>query len=85
MTAQGLRELLAGDKLSSRELQVLHGAALGETSSQTGDRCHLAVDTVKQYRKTACAKLDAPNMTRAVVLAIAIGALDLSRLVELDD
>ena len=82
MTAQGLRELLAGDKLNGRELQVLHGAALGETSSETADRCHLAVDTVKAYRKTACAKLDAPNLLRAVVLAIAVGALDLSRLVD---
>ena len=80
MTAQGLRELLAGDKLTGRELQVLHGAALGETAGQTAAREHLAVDTVKMYRKTACAKLDAPNVTRAVVVAIAAGVLNLDRL-----
>lgn len=83
MTAQGLRELLVGDELTDRELQVLHGAALGETAGQTGDRVFLAVDTVKQHRKTACAKLDAPNVTRAVVVAIAAGMLNLERLVDL--
>lgn len=84
MTAQGLRELLAGDALTGRELAVLHGAALGETAAQTGERLHLAVDTIKQHRKTAIAKLDAPNVTRACVLAVAYGMLDISRLVDLD-
>ena len=82
MTAQGLRELLAGDTLTGRELEVLHGAALGETAGQTGARVHLAVDTVKQHRKTACAKLDCPNLLRAVVVAIATGALNIADLVD---
>jgi len=82
MTASGLRELLAGDRLTERELEVLHGAALGETAGQTATRLFLAVDTVKQHRKTATAKLDAPNVVRVVVLAIASGMLNLDRLVD---
>ena len=82
MTEQGLRELLAGGKLTDRELQVLHGAALGEKAWQTGNRLHLAVETVRCYRKTAAAKLDASNTTRAVVVAIGAGMLNLERLVE---
>lgn len=82
MTAQGLRELLAGDRLTDRELQVLEGAAKGETAKQTGARLCLASDTVRHVRKTATAKLDAPNITRAVVLAIGSGMLNLERLVD---
>ncbi len=81
MTAQGLRELLVGDKLTDRELQVLHGAALGEKAWQTAGRLRLATETVRMHRKTATAKLDAPNLTRAVVVAIAGGILNLERLV----
>ena len=81
MTAQGLRDLLVGDKLTDRELQVLHGAALGEKAWQTGERLHLATETVRCHRKTAAAKMDAPNVTRAVVVAIAAGMLNLERLV----
>lgn len=84
MTASGLRELLSGDELTERELEVLHGAALGETAGQTASRLYLAPDTVKQHRKTATAKLDAPNITRAVVLAISVGALNISELVDDD-
>ena len=80
MTASGLRELLAGDRLTGRELEVLHGAALGETAAQTGARLFLEAETVRMHRKTAAAKLDAPNLLRAVVLAIAAGMLNLDRL-----
>ena len=83
MTAQGLRELLVGDKLTDRELQVLHGAALGEKAWQTAARLSLATETVREYRKTATAKLDAPNVTRAVVVAIGAGIVNLERLVDL--
>ena len=82
MTASVLRELLAGDRLTDRELEVLHGAALGETAAQTGARLFLDADTVRQYRKTATAKLDASNLLRAVVVAISSGILNLDRLVD---
>ena len=80
MTAQGLRELLAGDRLTDRELEVLHGAALGETAAETGRRIHLAADTVREYRKRVCAKLEAANVTRAVVVALGRGMLNIDRL-----
>lgn len=81
MTAQGLRrELLAGDPLTGRELQALHGAALGETAAETGIRIHLGVETVRMYRKRACAKLEAANLTRAVVVALGRGMLNIDRL-----
>jgi DNA-binding CsgD family transcriptional regulator len=82
MTDQNLRELLAGQPLNYREQEALHGAALGETAKQTGDRLYLAEDTIRGNRKTAQAKLEARNITRAVVVAISIGALNLTELVE---
>ena len=82
MTAQGLRELLAGERLTGRELEVLHGAALGETAGRTAERLHLAPDTIREHRKKAVAKLEAPNLLRAVVVAIAVGALNLADLVD---
>jgi DNA-binding CsgD family transcriptional regulator len=84
MTPEGLHELLAGEPLSVREVQALHGAALGESARQTGERLFLAADTVRHHRKTAQAKLGARNTTRAVVVAIALGMLNLDRLVPLD-
>jgi DNA-binding CsgD family transcriptional regulator len=84
MTAAGLHELLVGEPLTAREFQALHGAALGESARATGDRLFLAADTVRHHRKTACAKLGAHNTTRAVVVAIALGMLNLDRLVPLD-
>jgi len=81
VTASGLRELLVGDKLTDGEIAALHGAALGETAVQTGERLHLAADTIRGYRKTGAAKLGARNVTRAVVVAIATGVLNIDRLV----
>lgn len=80
MTPSRLHELMQGEPLGPREVQVLHGAALGETVRQTGDRIHLSFETVKFYRKTACAKLGAHNTTRAVVVAIGVGVLNVDRL-----
>ena len=82
MTASVLRELLAGDRLTDRELEVLHGAALGETAKQTGARLFIDGETVRMHRKTATAKLDASNLLRAVVVAISSGMLNLDRLVD---
>ena len=82
MTAQGLRELLVGDRLTDRELEALEGAARDETAGQTAERLHLAPETVRMHRKMACAKLDARGVTRAVVVAISVGALNLASLVD---
>lgn len=70
MTAQGLRELVEGDPLTLRDLQVLDGAAKGESAIETGIRLFLAADTIRDYRKKAIAKLGARNITNAVAIAI---------------
>jgi DNA-binding CsgD family transcriptional regulator len=76
-----LREILVGEPLTQREVEVLEGAARGETAEQTGARVYLAGETVKGYRKRAVAKLDAANITHAVVLAAVQGILDLGEIV----
>lgn len=78
------RELLAGGQLTEREREVLEGAALGETARETGDRLYLGAETVRAHRKHALYKLGARSLTRAVVLAISVGALNLESLVDED-
>lgn len=75
MTSQGLRELIEGDPLTDRELEVLRGAANGEVSKQTASRMFLADETVRAYRKAAMAKLSARNTTHAVAIAIRTGLI----------
>lgn len=75
MTASGLRELLAGDDLTHREIEVLSYASEGNTSIETGERLYLSPETIKVHRKYAVAKLDARNLTHAVALAIRKGLI----------
>lgn len=49
---------------------MLDGAADGESAAETAARLHLSVETVKDYRKRAVAKLRARNLIHAVVIAI---------------
>lgn len=76
------REILEGDPLTDREIESLEGAAMGETAAETADRLFLSAETVRDYRKRAEYKLGARSLTRAVVVAISIGALNLSALVD---
>lgn len=85
MTARQLGELLEGDPLTDREIKVLTGAACGETANQTGDRLFLASETIREYRKTAIAKLGAKNIAHAVALALASGVVNPERVVESDE
>jgi DNA-binding CsgD family transcriptional regulator len=77
-----LREILEGEPLTDRELEALQGAALDETAAETGRRLHLATDTIKGHRKRAAAKLGVRSVTRAVVVAVATGALNIADLVD---
>lgn len=77
MTAQKLRELLEGNPLTDLEVEVLHWAAMGETATQTAKRLDYAPETVRERRKMAAAKLGANNTTRAVVIAIGTGLLNI--------
>lgn len=62
-----------GDELTERELEVLEGAALGDTVVDTGRRVLLSPETVKTYRQRIIRKLGARNMMHAVALGVARG------------
>lgn len=71
--------------MTDREVEVLEGAALGETAGQTGTRLFLSPETIRSHRKRVSAKLGTRNVTRAVVVAIATGLLNIDRLVDEED
>jgi RNA polymerase sigma factor (sigma-70 family) len=58
-----------GTALTPAELEVLEGAAQGETVEETAQRTGRAVETVKSQRKSAMRRLDARSITHAVFLA----------------
>lgn len=70
-----LAEVLEGEPLTDREMEVLAGQAEGETAAETGERLYLAIETVKSYRKRAIAKLGARNGTHAVTIAMRSGVI----------
>ncbi len=76
-----LREILAGEPLNEREVDVLLWAGRGKTAEETGREIFLAMETVKSYRKRAAAKLSADSITHAVVLALAAGLFSIEEVV----
>lgn len=60
-------------ELTPREISVLRLASYGLNEHETGEKMHLAHNTVKYYRGTAMRKLDAKNITHAVALAYETG------------
>ena len=72
-----LAEILEGDPLTDRELEVLRATADGLTAAEAGRRLYLGTETVRGYRKRAAAKLGARNGVHAVVLALRAGVLEL--------
>jgi len=66
----------AGRPLAEGEIDVLAGAALGETSKVTAARRCVSVETVKAQRKKVIAKLGATEITNAVFMATRSGLLD---------
>jgi two-component system nitrate/nitrite response regulator NarL len=77
MTASGLREILEGEPLTDREIEMLYGMALGDTAQQHGEKMHLGKETIRSHRKNAIAKLGARNSAHAVALAIGKGILNI--------
>jgi RNA polymerase sigma factor (sigma-70 family) len=55
--------------LTPAELDVLQGAAQGETVEETAQRTGRAVETIKSQRKSAMRRLNARSITHAVFLA----------------
>ena len=64
-----LQELIEGDRLTERELDVLKLTAEGLTATQVGVKLHLSSETVRSYRKRIVAKLGARNGVHSVTLA----------------
>lgn len=61
--------------LTPRELQVMQSAARGESSKETAQVLEISVDTVKDHRKTALARLRARNTAHAVAMLVAAGVV----------
>jgi RNA polymerase sigma factor (sigma-70 family) len=55
--------------LTPSELEVLRGAAFGETAEQTADRLRKSIGTVRTQRRAALRRLGAKSIAQAVFLA----------------
>ena len=83
MIARTLQEeILSGDALTERELEVLDRGACGDNAAETGVVLHLAPETVRGYRKRITAKLAARNFRHAVVLAVGLGYVNIDAVME---
>jgi len=69
------RELLEGEPLTPREIEVLYWAAEGDTAGETAARLWLAEETVRGYRKKITRKLRGKNLPHAVAIALRSGIL----------
>ena len=77
-----LGEILIGDELTDREVELLYLNAHGKTAKKAGEELFLSPETVKGYNKRIIAKLGAKNMTNAVVIAIGTGVIDIGRIMD---
>lgn len=69
------RKIVANKDLSTREMEILRLAALGDTTSEIGRRLGIATETVKQHRKRVLWKLEARNFHHAIHIAHLKGLL----------
>jgi DNA-binding NarL/FixJ family response regulator len=67
------------DALTTREIQVLELASVGNTNRLIGDELGISEATVKVHMKSVLAKLGANDRTHAVVLAVERGFIDLKK------
>ena len=69
--------ILAGrigfEPLSAREVEVLRKVAKGRSNKEIGEDLRISENTVKSYLKTIAFKLDAPDRTAAVMIAVKRG------------
>lgn len=66
------------ENISPRELQVMQSAARGEAARETAQALSIAIDTVKDHRNSARARLGARNVTHAVALLVAAGLVEVA-------
>jgi DNA-binding NarL/FixJ family response regulator len=69
----------AEEKLSSRELEVLHWVAEGASNGDIADRLHISQATVKSHLIHIFGKLGVSDRTAAVTTALQRGILHLER------
>ena len=74
--AQDLAENMSGDRLSSREIDVLRTVAAGHSNKIVADKLTITEYTVKGHMKSIMAKLGANDRTHAVLIAMKRGFLD---------
>lgn len=63
--------------LTDREREVLTMLALGETNQTIASELHLSPETVRNYTRSARAKLGARSRSHAIAIAVRHGQLDL--------
>ena len=80
-----LREILEGEPLTEREVEVLQLTAHGLSSIEIGEKLHLSPETVKGYKKRMIYKLDVKNSCHAVAVGIALGIVNIEEFVKIDD
>jgi DNA-binding NarL/FixJ family response regulator len=67
---------LPHERLSNRELEIMHQIALGIPVSQIADKLSLSVNTVNTYRARILEKLGLDNNTQIAMYALENGLLD---------
>jgi DNA-binding NarL/FixJ family response regulator len=65
------------DMLTSRELDVLRGAALGKSNEEIASSLYISTHTVKNHVKSILSKLSAFDRTHAVTVALKRGFIEL--------
>jgi two-component system nitrate/nitrite response regulator NarL len=70
------RELLAGPRLTPRELEILALAAQGRSTPQIAGGLHLSAATVKTHLQNVYDKLGVTDRTSAVAVALRRGLLE---------
>lgn len=71
-----LRAGVPADKLSGRELQVLHAVARGETNAVIAERLNLSASTIDKHRTSMMRKLNVTSAAQLLSLAVRDGLLE---------
>lgn len=74
------KSLAYGEKITSRELQILKLAAIGLSNKDMAENLELSLSSVKSYLAEIFAKLNVSSRTEAVIASLRAGILDLSDL-----
>jgi DNA-binding NarL/FixJ family response regulator len=73
--AVSLAEHQGDDRLTGREVEVLRGAASGNSNKSIADQLCISEETVKSHMKSLMSKLGANDRTHAVTIAIRRGII----------